>query len=142
MTYATLQQLTDRYGSQMLVNLTDRAETASGLVNEAVIERALADTDAFIDGWLKARYVLPLADVPPLLADIAQVIAIWKLHTHQPDQKIETDYKDARKTLEAIADGRVRLPVAGVEPAGSGESGARITDRERPLTEANMKGFI
>lgn len=142
MTYATLQQLTDRYGLQMLVNLTDRASEATGAVDTAVIDRALADTDAYIDGWLKARYVLPLAEVPPLLADLAQVIAIWKLHPHQPDPKIETDYKDARKTLEAIADGRVRLPVAGVDPLGSGESGARITDRERPLTEANLKGFI
>lgn len=142
MTYTTLAQLTERYGLQMLVNLTDRAETATGMVDGTVIDRALADTDAFIDGFLAGRYVLPLAETPPLLADLAQVIAIWKLHPHQPDAKIETDYKDARKTLEAIGEGRVRLPVAGIEPQGTGGSGARITDRERPLTEANMKGFI
>lgn len=142
MTYATLAQLTDRYGLQMLVNLTDRAEDATGEIDAAVIDRALADTDAFIDGFLAGRYVLPLVETPPLLADLAQVIAIWKLHPHQPDPKIETDYKDARKTLEAIGEGRVRLPVAGIEPAGTGGSGARITDRERPFTEANLKGFI
>lgn len=142
MPYATLAQLTDRYGAQMLVNLTDRAEIATGEIDEAVIDRALADTDAFIDGFLAGRYVLPLAVTPPLLADLAQVIAIWKLHTHAPDPKIEADYKDARKTLEGIARGDVRLPVAGVEPAGTGGSGARITDRDRPFTEANLKGFI
>jgi len=141
-TYATLTQLTDRYGLQMLVNLTDRAEEATGEIGAAVIDRALADTDAFIDGFLAGRYALPLAETPPLLADLAQVIAVWKLHTHQPDAKIEADYKDARKTLESIARGDVRLPVAGVEPAGTGGSGARITDRERPFTEANLKGFI
>lgn len=142
MTYATLAQLTDRYGAQMLVNLTDRAEVATGEIDEAVIDRALADTDALIDGYLAGRYVLPLAATPPLLADLAGAIAVWKLHTHKPDDKIEADYRDARRTLDAIAKGDVRLPVAGVEPAGTGGSGARITDRDRPFTEANLKGFI
>ena len=142
MTYATLAQLTDRYGAQMLVNLTDRAEVVSGEIDEAVIDRALADTDALIDGYLAGRYGLPLAATPPLLADLAGAIAVWKLHTHKPDDKIEADYRDARRTLDAIAKGDVRLPVAGVEPAGTGGSGARITDRERPFTEANLKGFI
>jgi len=142
MTYAILQQLTDRYGEQMLVMLTDRADVATGVVDEAVIDRALADTDAMIDGFLKGRYVLPIAETPPLLADIAQMIAIWKLHRHQPNEKIETDYKEAMSLLDRIGKGAVRLPVAGVEPATTGTSGARITDRERPLTAENLKGFI
>lgn len=142
MTYATLAQLTDRYGAQMLVNLTDRAAVATGAIDEAVIDRALADTDALIDGYLAGRYVLPLAMTPPLLVDLAGAIAVWKLHAHKPDDKIEADYRDARKTLDAIARGDVRLPVAGVEPAGTGGSGARITDRDRPFTEGNLKGFI
>jgi phage gp36-like protein len=130
MTYATLAQQ------------TDRAAPPAGMVDAAVVDRALADTDAMIDGFVAARYRLPLAEVPSLLADLAQAIAIWKLHRYAPDPKIEADYRDARRTLEAIAAGGVRLPVAGIEPAGTGGSGARITDRERPFTEANLKGFI
>ena len=142
MTYATLAQLTDRYGARMLVALTDRAGTASGEIDMAVVDRALADTDAMIDGYLAGRYALPVAEVPPLLADLAQVIAIWKLHPHQPDPKIETDYRDARKSLEAIAHGTIRLARDGLQVAGTGGTGARATDRERPLTAANMKGFV
>lgn len=142
MTYATLQQLSDRYGEEMLVLLTDREEVASGDIDMAVIGRALADTDAMIDGFLKGRYVLPLAETPPLLADIAQMIAIWKLHRHQPNEKIEKDYKEAMTLLDRIATGKVRLPIDGAEPATSGGSGARITDRARPLTAENLKGFI
>ena len=142
MLYTTLQQLTDRFGARMLVALTDRAEVATGEIDESVVDRALADTDAMIDGFLAARYTLPLAETPGLLADIAQVIAIWKLHVAAPDPKIETDYKDALRMLRDLASGTVRLQVAGAEPAGTGGSGARITDRERPLTEANLKGFI
>lgn len=142
MSYATLQQLTDRYGAQMLVLLTDRAEIATGTIDPAVIDRALADTDAMIDGFLMDRYILPIAAIPPLLADIAQVIAIWKLHRHQPNEKIEKDYKEAMSLLDRIAKGAVRLPVDGVEPATSPTNGVRITDRERPLTAENLKGFI
>lgn len=142
MTYATLQQLTDRYGAAMLVAVTDRASPPAGEIDAGVVARALADTQAMIDGYLAVRYRLPMAEVPPLVADLAQMIAIWKLHPYSPDPKIEADYKGAIRTLEQIAAGAVRLPLDGVEPAGTGGTGARITDRDRPLTAENMKGFI
>ncbi|MDF2232176.1 DUF1320 domain-containing protein [Albimonas sp. CAU 1670] len=142
MSYATLQQLTDRYGERMLVMLTDRGETATRQIDGDTVDRALADADALIDGYLAGRYALPLAETPPLIVDLAQRIAIWNLHTSAADEKIEADYKDARATLKDIASGAARLPVAGVEPPSSGASGVRITDRERPMTEANMKGWI
>lgn len=142
MSYATLQQLIDRYGARMLVGLSDRGELATGEIDLDVVDRALADADALIDGYLAGRYAMPLASTPPLVVDIAQRIAIWNLHTSATDDKIEADYKDARATLKDIATGAVRLPVAGVEPASSGASGVVTTDRDRPFTNANLKGFI
>lgn len=142
MPYATLALLTDRYGERLLVALTDRGELATGAVDATVVDRAIADTDALIDGYLAGRYVLPLAATPPLVTDIAQAIAIWKLHVYQPDPKIEADYKEAVRQLQQIAQGAIRLPVAGVEPASQGGSGARLTDRDRPMTAENLKGFI
>ncbi|RWR26791.1 DUF1320 domain-containing protein [Sinirhodobacter populi] len=141
MTYATLQHLTDRYGEDLLVQVTDRGATATGAIDADVIDRALVDTDEMINGYL-GRYRLPLTDTPGLLVDIAQVIAIWKLHRYAPDPKIEADYKDALRALRDISTGAITLSVAGVEPAGTGGSGARITDRERPLTADNLKGYI
>lgn len=140
--YTSLEQLIDRYGDRMLIQLTDRGEVATDVIDEDVVTRALTDTDAMIDGYLKGRYVLPLTETPPLLSDIAQMIAIWKLHRFSPDEKIEKDYKEALAFLDRIATGKVRLPVAGIEPKTAGGSGARMTDRERPLTVENMKGFI
>lgn len=141
MTYATLQNLIDRYGNDLLIQITDRGVTAMGAINTDVTDRALADTDEMINGYL-GRYQLPLAEVPGLLVDIAQVIAIWKLHRFAPDPKIETDYKDALRALRDIGTGVISLSVAGIEPAGSGGSGARITDRERPLTADKLTGYI
>jgi phage gp36-like protein len=142
MTYCTLDQLTDRYGEPMLVDLTDRAAEPTNEIDTEVIDRALADADAVIDGYLKGRYLLPLASTPPLLCDLAQVIAVYKLHRNAASEKIRKDYEDAMRSLREIASGAIRLDVAGIEPASSGTSGVRTSDRPRDLTPENMKGFI
>ena len=142
MTYATQDQLIERYGYQMLVMLTDRGELATGLIDETVVVAALSSADELINGFLQDRYVLPLTATPPLLSDIALMIAIWKLHRHEPNEKIEKDYKEAMSLLDRISKGAVRLPIQGAEPATTNSGGVRITDRERPLTAENMKGFI
>ncbi|MGV8949689.1 MAG: gp436 family protein [Cypionkella sp.] len=142
MTYATLAQLIDRVGEPMLIELTDRGEVSTGAVVLAVVDRALADTDALIDGYL-GRYSLPLATTPPILADIAGAIALWKLHLTTPEDKVKVDYDAAMRSLREISQGVIRLPDAqGLEPGSSGASGVIVTDRERPFTADNMKGFI
>lgn len=140
MPYTDLTQLTDRFGEALLRDLADR--DGSGAVDANVIARAIADTGAAIDGYLAGRYKLPLANVPPLVADLAQVITIYKLHTYEPDPKIAEDYKDAMRQLREIANGTVRLSAEGVEPAASGVSDVRTNDRDRPFTNDNMTGFI
>ena len=142
MSYATQQQMTVRFGEAQLVMLTDRAPVATGAIDASVIGRALADADAVIDGYLGGRYTLPLAEIPPLITDLAQAIAYWKLHISEPDPKTRTDFESALKMLKDIANGTIRIPAAGIEPASSGASGVMTTDRERPFTEASMKGFI
>lgn len=142
MTYATQQDLIDRFGEGMLLGLTDRATPPAGLIDTGVVTKALADTDAVINGYIRARYVVPLADVPPQIADIAASIAIWKLHPYKPDDKIAEDYRDALKALREISAGIITLEVAGVIPETIGGTGAQVTDRERPLTAENLKGYI
>jgi len=142
MTYASQADLVDRFGAPMLVDLTDRAEVATGAIDAAVIARALADADAAIDGYLKGRYALPLPTTPPLLRDIAIAIAGYKLHRDAVSEKIRQDYVDAEKKLLLIAGGSIRLDIAGVEPESSGSTGVRFTDRERPLTADSLKGYI
>lgn len=57
-------------------------------------------------------------------------------------KKIAEDYRDALRTLREIAAGTIILTVATSAPSATGGTGARLTDRERPLTAANLKGFI
>ncbi|MFC3179457.1 gp436 family protein [Cypionkella sinensis] len=139
MTYATQQQMATRFGEAQLVLLTDRASVATGVIDAAVMARALSDADAVIDGYLGARYTLPLAEIPPLITDLAQVIAYWKLHISEPDAKTRTDYEQAVKMLKDIANGTIRIPAAGIEPATSGASGVMTTDRDRPFTRLSRE---
>ncbi len=142
MAYVTLSQLQDRYGDALLVSLTDRAAVPTGSIDTDVVDRAIADASAQIDGYLAARYALPMASVPALLVDLTAALTIWKLHLYDPPQKMRDDRDGALKMLENIARGLVTLEIAGVEPEGSGSGGVQITDRERPLTADNLKGFI
>lgn len=142
MPYATLQELTDRFSQRLLQQLTDRATPPAGAIDETIVDRALSDADATIDGYLAGRYQLPLSEVPPLVVDLAQVIAIYKLHPFAPDPKIAKDYDQAIATLRDISKGVVRLPAAGVEPEALSASGVRTNDRDRPFTPDNLRGFV
>ena len=143
MSYCTQIQLQDRFGADTLVALTDRGAVALGDVDLDVLTRALADTDALIDGFLAGRYGLPLLTVPALISSLAQDIVHWKLHLGEPSAKVKSDYDAAMKSLRDISSGVIRIPEAtGLEPAAPGTSGVVVTDRERPFTADNMKGFI
>jgi len=142
MPYASLQMLVKRFGERTLVQLTDRAEVATGEMDVTVVDQELANTDAVINGYLGNRYRLPLDPVPDQVTDLALSIAIYKLHVFAPDQKIKDDYQDALRMLRDISSGAVKLDAAGVEPASSGASGVEFIDRERPLSPESMTGFI
>lgn len=142
MAYVTLAQLIERYGEPALVALTDRGQFATGVVDDAAINRAVADADAVIDGYLVRKYALPLAVAQPLLVKIAGSLVFYDLHTFQPDEKIVNEQKLALAMLRDIATGTVALTVAGLEAENVAGSGARITDRDRLMTQDNMKGFI
>lgn len=143
MTYATQQNLIDRVGEAMMVALTDRGAVPLGGIDAAVVARALAEADAVVDGYLAARYRLPLATVPALLSDLATSIALWKLHATTPEDKVKADYDAAIKSLRDIATGVLRIPdAAGIEAEVSGAAGVEVVDRERPFTAENMAGFI
>lgn len=142
MTYATLAGLIERLGADVLVQITDRATPPAGAIDQGVVDRALADTDAAIDAALAVRYRLPLATVPAMVADIALSIASYKAHRFTPEQKIVDDYNQALKDLRELGAGTKKLDVAGVEPTSSGAGGVLAIDRERPLTPETMTGFI
>jgi phage gp36-like protein len=142
MAYVTLTELQERYGQKMLIDLTDRSMPPAGVINLDTIDQAIGDADALIDGYLANRYALPVGEIPPLLERIAARIVIHDLHVYAPPDHIEKAFEGALKQLREIADGKLRLPIAGVTAKPSGQTGARLTDRDRPMTEQKLGGFI
>ena len=142
MCYTTQDDLVERYGMDMMLGVADRAEPPAGTIDSDVVTRAIDDAGAAIDGYLKGRYALPLSATPALIRSLALAISIYILHRDTVSEKIRRDYEDAIATLKQIANGTVRLDVAGVEPASSGATGVQFSDRPRDMTPDNMKGFI
>lgn len=142
MTYASQNDLVKRFGEPMLLDLTDRASPPANEIDTDVVTQSLQDADATINAYLAARYALPLASTPDVIRSVAIDITIYKLHRDTASEKITADYNAALKTLNLLSSGVMRLDVAGIEPATNNASGVRVTDRERPFTADNMKGFI
>jgi len=142
MPYTTLEQLNFRYGESLVISLTDRGEAATGAVDVDTVDQAIADADAMIDGYLKGRYQLPLAEVPPQVEALSRAISIWNLHIYDAPKQIEAGYRDALTQLRDISKGIITLDVAGIEPKTNSSQGVMTTDRERPLTEDSLKGWI
>jgi len=110
MPYATPADLALRHGADRLIELTDRDR--DGVGDDPQIAQALVDASHEIDGYLAARYKLPLPTVPALLARIACDIALYRLLSLRRMGDIEDArrrYEDARRLLENLAKGVVAL---------------------------------
>lgn len=122
MPYCTLQNMIDRFGDEELIQLTDR--DGAGAVDETVLDQAIADAGAEIDGWLAGRYPLPLAEVPPSLTLRACDMARYFLYAAAPTELVQARYDAAVTWLKAVARGDVALVLttgATAETAGMAE---------------------
>ncbi len=139
MPYTTLQDLIDRFGRREIVQLTDRAEPPSGAIDEAVVDRAIADADAEIDSYLMAAgYALPLDPVPTVIRRLAPQIVRHLLYEDAETDLVRQRYEDARRVLESIVAGRVKLGEGDV----SGSVGSpQVSAPGRVFTSGSLKDF-
>ncbi len=135
MNYCTQQDLIDRYGETELIQLTDHDSV--GEIDSDVLDRAIADSDGEIDGYLKPRFGAPLATVPKVLVRIACDITRYYLYDDQATEHVAQRYKDAVAFLKGVAKGEISIGVdaAGASPDTGGdevqmESGGRVFGRD------------
>jgi phage gp36-like protein len=134
--YATQQDLIDRFGNAEILALADRDGDAA--IDAAVMSGALADADSEIDGYLAKRYGLPLASVPDRLKRVAADLARFNLHTNDPPEYVQKAADDARRWLRDVANGLVEL---GVDPPPTATGGAEVQGPGRLFDAASLKGF-
>lgn len=137
MGYATKQNLIDRFGAEELIQLTDRATPPAGVINDTVLNQALADADAEADGYLGARYTLPLASVPLALKRIAADIARYRLYDNRATDEVRQRYEDAVKFLRDVSRKEATL---GIDPPRI-ENAPQSSAAARLFTHDTLKDF-
>lgn len=139
MTYASQQNLIDRFGEQELIELTDHAQT--GAINATVLGQALADADAEINAYLTSRYTLPLASVPPILVKFAADVAYYQFFDARVPEQVEKHYENAIKFLRLLASGAVSL---GLDPANqpvADVGGVQVNAPDRVFDADSLAGY-
>jgi phage gp36-like protein len=137
MSYCTQQDLVDRFGEPELIQLTGR--DPQGVMDADVIDQAIADADAEIEGYLSA-YQLPLTSVPANLTRIACDIARYRLYADQPVEVVMERYKAAVRFLEGVAAGRFILVDAALGGAIDGGEGIEVIAAE-PVFGSDADGY-
>jgi phage gp36-like protein len=110
MAYAQPSDMIARYPNRDLVQLTNEDPTQT-VVNQTVLQQALADASAEIDGYLESRFTLPLSDPPAVLARLACDVAMYRLQALPPLHDLaeaRKRYEDAVAVLVRVADGTSR----------------------------------
>lgn len=140
MSYATKQDLIERYGQDELIQLTDRATPPAGVIDDAVLTQALLDADAEINGYLQARYTLPLGSTPELIKRVACIIARYNLYEDVATDEVRRRYEDAVRMLKSISRGEINLGVdAATGPATT--AGPDVMTRSRVFTDSTLKDY-
>lgn len=134
MSYCTEQDLIDRYGETELIQLTDHDNL--GGIDGDVLNRAIADADGEIDGYLSGRFSAPISPIPKTLVRIACDIARYYLYDDQAPDHITKRYDDAVKFLKGVAAGQISIGVdeVGAKPTSQNtatmESGGNVFNRK------------
>lgn len=139
MTYATQQDLVDRFSSDELLQLTDRSNT--GQIDAVVVSRALGDADAEINGYLAARYSLPLATVPAVLVRLACDLARYQLYADRVTDSVRQRYEDAVRMLKSLAKGELQLGVASGLSTPVSDAGVRVIGPTRVFDRDQLADY-
>jgi phage gp36-like protein len=140
-TYSTVQDLVERFGELEMIQLTDRTNSTGAIV-EAVAERALRDATAEIDGYLAARYALPLVSVPSILVRVNADIARYYLYDDHAPELVSQRYKSAVDWLQRVSEGKVSPGIAEDGSAPETSDGAEMQSGGRVWDRNSSTGFI
>jgi phage gp36-like protein len=116
------------------------ARAQAGLV---VVQRALQDADDTINGYISARYTLPIAPVPAVLQRVACELARFYLYDDQVTDLIKDRHAANIKWLESVSKGVVSLgadAASGVQPVSS--AGAELVTGGKVWGRESSRGFI
>lgn len=139
---ADLTDVMDEMTLRQLSNDNSRATEA----NEAVIAKACEYATETVDGYLRARYVLPLEEVPTLVRNICLQLARYWLYSRRPDGKgfppnVKDTHAQALKDLERIADGKLHLGLTEIGANGDDTLPSALKFKTKAPAKLDLSGY-
>ena len=111
-----------------------------------IIEQAISDAGAEIDGYLAARYPVPLSKPPTIISKYAKDLAVYNLVSRigvgggdDRENNYLKRYQYAIKFLEMVAKGTVDLGIS--PPAKQAATGFQMTGPQRVFSRDSLKGM-
>lgn len=112
-----------------------------------IIDAAIGDADAEIDGYLAKRYAVPLSPAPKVINKFSKDIAVYNLFSRigideGTDQKTYLNrYNAAIKFLTLVAEGKVSLGAEADDPATAAATGFSVKSNPRLFSRGQMRGM-
>lgn len=136
--------LRQRFSAKEIDELIGANPDATPTPDEGDVEklnRACTDATQLIDGYLAARYTLPLSSVPAMVVAWAADIARYRLWDEQAPEEVRRRYDDAVAQMELLARGVMALP-----PGSDGKPAAPPLNfggysADRVFTSKTLRGY-
>lgn len=112
MSYCKLSDILNVIPERELINLTNDNPSSVSCIDEKRFEAVSNDADSLINGYLRARYNLPLNDIPRTVTQIATDICAYRLYLRRPQiipEHITKNYDKALMLLSDIQKGKYIL---------------------------------
>lgn len=140
MAYANSENIIKRYGEEEVIELTDMS--ATGEVDEDVLNEALTDAHDLINSYVGKRHKLPLTTVPSLLVRLNCELARYYLYQKSsvPDE-IQKSYDACLKTLSDISKGVIWLGEELDDKPKPADDVVFISGNDEMFSKKSMVGF-
>ncbi len=146
MAYGLKQDLLDGEGQDLVYVIFDR--NRDGTLDDVAITKCGNDAQGEMDGYISARYPLPLATNPPWAKQIWCDITLYRgaRAADALTTELRQRYDDALTFLRNLAAGRVGLglPETPQNPIKGGElksADILVSGNERVFTRSGMRDF-
>lgn len=141
MAYSTIKDIKDAIEPERLAQWTD--DEAGVQINDARVDRAIADADSIIDSYCSRRYDVPFTTVPNVVRRASVVVAIKYLASRRgfalTDEQ-QKAYEEIIAWLRDVSRGLANID-ATTQPTASTQSQGSYTADDRDFTKDSMGGF-
>lgn len=143
MAYSTLDDIKKSLTENSIIQLTD--DEGTGTANQQRVDKAIADADEIINGYLRGHYDVPLSPAPGLVNKFSVEVSIFNLYSRRPETEMPATvllrYKEALRFLEQVQKGVASLGVSEESSIPEGEYKTTKTSEDREFTKELLDSF-